>query len=462
MASSSTDKTTTTSKRYRQPTQTANTKKILEVKEVIQNRTNNEIQIVLEYYNNDVGKVITAFLNDEVKDILSKKNSLKNTDIKNQVTKKQSITTNNNNTPFNVNSLVESIISKYTKNEDETVISPKNIEINLNTSINSNSNNLNEIRPNSLEIKKEDIEVEVKKNDKETEAAAAAVININAKKILEKSHKDLQRQIVSLSKLTINFDEEIDKTQNIITDLFGKLRNLINEREIQLKNELERLKTQGNELFINRQKKANEFKIASDNADRLSDAQVQELKANIKNFVSERKLDEDLGMTKRFSHEYDKIELTIKTFGQLVKIKENHYETNATSSEITTTTTTPLSDQQPVINEEFNKKIIINDNKPPITSTPAALVEAKKPQRNRNRNTNNSNENPTKINGYSNGQNYNNRPINVNNNNNNNINYNKRPQRQNVNGYVNGNNKLLNGYNTVTNGDNKAVKLNET
>jgi hypothetical protein len=109
---------------------------------------------------------------------LSKKNSLKNTDNKNQVTKKQSKPTNNNNTPFNVNSLVESIISKYTKNEDETVISPKNIEINLNTSINSNNNNLNEIRPNSLEIKKDDLEVEIKKNDKEE----AAVININAKK----------------------------------------------------------------------------------------------------------------------------------------------------------------------------------------------------------------------------------------------------------------------------------------
>ena len=82
-------------------------------------------------------------------------------------------------------------------------------------------------------------------------------------------------------------------------------------------------------------------------------------------------------MTKRFTHDYDKIELTIKTFGQLVKIKENHYETNATSSEITTT---PLNDQQPAINEELNKKIIINDNKPPITSTPA-LVEAKKPRK---------------------------------------------------------------------------------
>jgi uncharacterized protein (DUF342 family) len=68
--------------------------------------------------------------------------------------------------------------------------------------------------------------------------------------VLEKSHKDLQRQIVSLSKLTINFDEEIDKTQSIISDLFGKLRNLLNEREIQLKNELERIKTQGSMLFI--------------------------------------------------------------------------------------------------------------------------------------------------------------------------------------------------------------------
>jgi hypothetical protein len=68
--------------------------------------------------------------------------------------------------------------------------------------------------------------------------------------VLEKSHKDLQRQIVSLSKLTINFDEEVDKTQSIISDLFGNLRNLLNEREIQLKNELERIKTQGSMLFI--------------------------------------------------------------------------------------------------------------------------------------------------------------------------------------------------------------------
>ena len=50
--------------------------------------------------------------------------------------------------------------------------------------------------------------------------------------------------------MTINFDEEIDRTQNLLSDLFGKLRNLINDRETQLKSELEEMKTQGSESNI--------------------------------------------------------------------------------------------------------------------------------------------------------------------------------------------------------------------
>ena len=92
-------------------------------------------------------------------------------------------------------------------------------------------------------------------------------------------------------------------------------------------------------------------------------------------------------MTKRFHHDYDKVELTIKTFGQLVKIKENHYETNGLLSEITTPTsiivTMPLNQQQPVtltISEEFDKKLIINNDKPRQNSS-TAVVEAKKPRK---------------------------------------------------------------------------------
>ena len=44
--------------------------------------------------------------------------------------------------------------------------------------------------------------------------------------------------------------------------------------------------------------------------------------------MSERKLDEELGMTKRFVYDYEIVEETVKKFGQLVKVKTNHYETN--------------------------------------------------------------------------------------------------------------------------------------
>ena len=63
--------------------------------------------------------------------------------------------------------------------------------------------------------------------------------------VLEKSQKDLQRQIVSLSKLTTNFDEEIENSESLLGELFSKLRKLINDREVELKIELGQMKGHG-------------------------------------------------------------------------------------------------------------------------------------------------------------------------------------------------------------------------
>ena len=130
-------------------------------------------------------------MTDEAKDILSRKKIIKtkntdNNESKRQQQQQQQPKTTNNNASFNVNSLVESIISKYTKtNEEETVIiSPKNIEINLNST--SSINSLNETRPNSLDLivnKKEDEEVKnLDPTTTTTKTETNKVINVNAKK----------------------------------------------------------------------------------------------------------------------------------------------------------------------------------------------------------------------------------------------------------------------------------------
>ena len=232
----------------------------------------------------------------------------------------------------------------------------------------------------------------------------------------------------------------------------------MNEREEQLKLELDELKTNGNKLFANRQKIANEFKAASDRADYLNDVQVQELKAgikviscccccfylnkilNLKGFASERKLDEELGMTKRFIYnDFEKIEHQLRTFGQIVKIKPNHYEANVESDK--------LSIQTPVAAAAAVEQELLINNQQQLneaTKKPRKLINLLffKPKFNiviSERIRNNRGDNPTKVNnGF---EEYNNRPLTNNNN--------RRTVRTNGHDYNNNNknNRIPNGQN---------------
>jgi hypothetical protein len=78
------------------------------------------------------------------------------------------------------------------------------------------------------------------------------------------------------------------------------------------------------ELLERRQKKATELKQAVDTCERLKDDELLDLKADIKHFVSERKLDEDLGLKKRFDCDANKLFDSINLFGSIAKI-EDHY-----------------------------------------------------------------------------------------------------------------------------------------
>jgi hypothetical protein len=106
--------------------------KIAEVKEVIQNRSNNEIEKVLVFYDFDVGKTINAFIDGTAKETLSKAHGNQKTPFPSSETvidlqtsdKPASQPNKNNNaktksdyknsSKFNVNDIVNSVIDKYT------------------------------------------------------------------------------------------------------------------------------------------------------------------------------------------------------------------------------------------------------------------------------------------------------------------------------------------------------------
>lgn len=138
---------------------------------------------------------------------------------------------------------------------------------------------------------------------------------------LEKSVKDLHRQTVSLERLKLVFSEEVEKGYKRIRTVFDEIRNCLNAREVELMQEMGCVKAAADDTFTMRQKQAAELKVKIDRADRLDDSQLADLRADIKHFVSDRKVDEDLGRTTRFLYDDDHLKDEVKKFGEIVPVK---------------------------------------------------------------------------------------------------------------------------------------------
>ncbi|KAL3854978.1 hypothetical protein ACJMK2_014211 [Sinanodonta woodiana] len=138
---------------------------------------------------------------------------------------------------------------------------------------------------------------------------------------LEKSIKDLHRQTVSLERLKLLLNSETDKATKRIKFVFDELRTSLNNRENELNAEMEEVKRTAGEIFLMRQKLAAELKMKTDRSERMNEQQLAELRAEIKHFVTDRKIDEDLGRTTRFVYDSDHLIEEIKKFGEIVPIK---------------------------------------------------------------------------------------------------------------------------------------------
>ncbi|XP_076351081.1 uncharacterized protein LOC143247247 isoform X2 [Tachypleus tridentatus] len=138
---------------------------------------------------------------------------------------------------------------------------------------------------------------------------------------LEKSIKDLSRQTVALQRVQNLLEEEITKSYKRIKNAVQEVQNQLAERQAELILEMEKVKKDAKELLTQRQEMATVLKNRADHAEMISEVEWNELRADIKHFVVERKLDEDLGKTLRFLWDRDRILEAIKKFGEIQPVK---------------------------------------------------------------------------------------------------------------------------------------------
>ncbi|ESP04230.1 hypothetical protein LOTGIDRAFT_237429 [Lottia gigantea] len=175
---------------------------------------------------------------------------------------------------------------------------------------------------------------------------------------LERSVKDLQRQTISLERLRLTFDSEMEKGPKKIKSVFEEVRKADSDlvmalvsptdKYILLLTKLESYNFMPilryiihsfnnfltEDVFESRQHLANDLKRRIANADALSEHDLSELRADVKHFVSERRLDEDLAKTTRFMYAPDHILEEIKSFGEIVPLKQHYTARRPSTSSV--------------------------------------------------------------------------------------------------------------------------------
>lgn len=151
---------------------------------------------------------------------------------------------------------------------------------------------------------------------------------------IEKSVKDLQRCTVSLARYRVVVKEEMDASIKKMKQAFAELQSCLMDREVALLAEMDKVKAEAMEILLGRQKKAELLKKMTDVAVRMSEEQLVELRADIKHFVSERKYDEDLGRVARFTCDVETLKKNIDSFGQ-VSHPKNSYSTRSRCGSVT-------------------------------------------------------------------------------------------------------------------------------
>ncbi|KAJ7317942.1 hypothetical protein JRQ81_004104 [Phrynocephalus forsythii] len=295
--------------------------KISAVRAIVPNRSNNEIILVLQHFDNCVDRTVQAFMEGSASAVLKewtvtgkKKNKKKKTKPKN---------------PAEPSAILPDPSKPTSPEEEQSAASSERGGIN-GYHVNGSAHDTESV--DSLSEGLDTLSIDAREME-ECEPAMPEVPD-RAGSNIEKSVKDLQRCTVSLARYRVVVKEEMDVSIKKMKQAFAELQSCLMDREVALLGEMDKVKAEAMEILSSRQKKAEALKKLTDVAVRMSEEQLVELRADIKHFVSERKYDEDLGRVARFTCDLDALKKSIESFGQ-VSHPKNSYSTRSQCSSIT-------------------------------------------------------------------------------------------------------------------------------
>ncbi|XP_068589493.1 spermatogenesis-associated serine-rich protein 2 [Cebidichthys violaceus] len=182
---------------------------------------------------------------------------------------------------------------------------------------------------------------------------------------IDRSVKDLQRCTASLTRYRIVVKEEMDSSIKKMKQTFAELLSCLMDREVTLMGEMDKVKAEAMLILDARQKRAEELRRLTDQSASMSEEQLTELRADIKHFVSERKYDEDLGRAVRFTFDLEPLKTSISGFGSVYHPHtgySNRSRCSSTSSSVAspslletppTQTQSPPSEHRPPPNKQI-------------------------------------------------------------------------------------------------------------
>ncbi|XP_064899447.1 spermatogenesis-associated serine-rich protein 2 isoform X2 [Columba livia] len=332
--------------------------KISAVRAIVPNRSNNEIVLVLQHFDNCVDRTVQAFMEGNASEVLKewtvtgkKKNKKKKSKAKaraepssgSDATKSAPAEEERPARPeragingFHVNGCAHDAESADSLSEglDALSIDARELEdcdVPERAAVPDLANGIADSDPKSLTIHPSQSPSSLRQQRNpprppsrpatapppgaRLEDAPVSPANRKLGSSIEKSVKDLQRCSVSLARYRAVLKEEMDASIKKMKQVFAELQSSLMDREVALLAEMDKVKAEAMEMLGGRQRRAEALKKLADVAVRMSDEQLGELRADIKHFVSERKYDEELGRAARFSCDLEALKRSIAAFG---------------------------------------------------------------------------------------------------------------------------------------------------
>uniref|UniRef100_A0A9J8AIV8 Spermatogenesis associated serine rich 2 n=1 Tax=Cyprinus carpio carpio TaxID=630221 RepID=A0A9J8AIV8_CYPCA len=288
--------------------------KINAVRAVVPNKSNNEITLVLQHFENSVDRAVQAFVEGGAAEILKEWNVTgKKKPKKKKKPKAQS------DAPAEVAPDAEGQepVNGFHANGSAAADGD---------SLDSLSEQLDSASLDAVELDSETAAPEVLEatgsqprpvSSSHNPSAPAPPDDTQRGPNVDRSVKDLQRCAASLSRYRVVVKDEMDSSIKSMKQTFAELQSCLMDREVTLFTEMDKVKAEALAILDGRQKRAEELKRLADQSASLTEEQLSELRADIKHFVSERKYDEDLGKAVKFSHDVEPLKCSIMSFGSV-------------------------------------------------------------------------------------------------------------------------------------------------